>query len=70
MTCPGSENAVGVIVMKLPNSAYIGGGVIVAIMFMAVFVGGANACHQSAETADQTSTEVPHKADRKTEVEA
>ena len=56
--------------MKLENSAYIGGGVIVAIMFLAVFVGGANACHHSAETAEQTSTEAPQKADEKTEVEA
>ena len=56
--------------MKLPNSAYIGGGVIVAIMFLAVFVGSANACHHTAETAEQTSTEVPRKADEKTEVEA
>ena len=56
--------------MKLPNSAYIGGGVIVAIMFLAVFVGGANACHHGAETAEQTSTEVPHKADERIEVEA
>ena len=70
MTCPGTENAVNVKSMKFPNSAYIGGGVIVAIMFLAVFVGGANACHHSAETAEQTSTEVPQKADEKTEVEA
>ena len=56
--------------LKILNSAYIGGGVIVAIMFLAVFVGGANACHHSAETAEQTSTEVPQKADEKTEVEA
>ena len=56
--------------MKLPTSAYIGGGVIVAIMFLAVFVGGANACHHSAETAEQTSNEVPLKADEKTEAEA
>ena len=70
MTCLGTENAVNVIFMKFPNAAYIGGGVIVAIMFLAVFVGGANACHHSAETAEQTSTEVPQKADEKTEVEA
>ena len=56
--------------MKLPNSAYIGGGVIVAIMFLAVFVGGANACHHSAERAEQTFTDAPQKADKKTEVEA
>ena len=29
--------------MKFLNLAYIGGGAIVAIMFLAVFVGGANA---------------------------
>ena len=57
-------------IMKLPNPAYIGGGVIVAIMFLAVFVGGANACHHSAETAEPTSNEVPLKADEKTEAEA
>ena len=56
--------------MKLENSAYIGGGVIVAIMFLAVFVGGANACHHSAETAEQNSTKVPQKAVEKTEVKA
>ena len=42
MTCLSPENVVGFVGMK--NSlAYIGGGVIVAIMFLAVFVGGANA---------------------------
>ena len=56
--------------MKLSKPAYIGGCVIVVIMFLAVFVGGANACHHSAATAEQTSTEVPQKADQKTEVEA
>ena len=56
--------------MKSPNVAYIGGGVIVAIMFLAVFVGGANACHHSAETAEQTSTEAPQKADEKTQSKA
>ena len=56
--------------MKFPNPAYIGGCVIVAIMFLAVFVGGANACHHSAESAEKTSIEVPLKADDKTEVEA
>ena len=52
MTCIGPENAVSFIGMKLPIT-YIGGGVIVAIMFLAVFVGGANAADcprsQSAE---------------------
>ena len=42
MTCPGAENAVSFADMKFPI-AYLGGGVIVAVMFLAVFVGGANA---------------------------
>ena len=42
MTCLSPENVVSSV--STENSvAYIGGGVIVAIMFMAVFVGGANA---------------------------
>ena len=44
--------------------------VIAAVMAVLVFVGGANACHHNAETAEQTSTEVPHKADEKAEIEA
>ena len=52
MTFLSPENVVSFVGMK--NSlAYIGGGVIVAIMFLAVFVGGANASDcfrsQSAE---------------------
>ena len=69
LTCPGPENATKFIGMKLPI-AYIGGCVIVAIMFLAVFVGGANACHHNAEIAEQTSTEAPQKADEKAELEA
>ena len=42
MTCLGAENVVSFVFMKYPL-AYIGGGVIVAVMFLAVFVGGANA---------------------------
>ena len=42
MTCLGTENVTTLVGMKLPN-AYLGGVVIVAIMFLAVFVGGANA---------------------------
>ena len=42
MTSLGSENAVSVDDMKFPI-AYVGGGVIIAVMFLAVFVGGANA---------------------------
>ena len=70
MTCPVSENVVSFPGMKHLSLAYIGGGVIVAVMFLAVFVGGANACHHNAETAEQTSTAVPQKADEKIEVEA
>ena len=44
--------------------------VIAAIMFALVFAGSANACHHNAETAEQTSTEAPRKADEKAEVEA
>ena len=44
--------------------------VIAAVMALLVFVGGANACHHNAETAEQTSTEVPQKADEKAEIEA
>ena len=42
MTYLGIEAAISFIDMKNPL-AYIGGGVIVAVMFLAVFVGGANA---------------------------
>ena len=51
-TCPGPETVVSFFGMK--NSlAYVGGGVIVAVMFLAVFVGGANAtdCSRS-QSAD------------------
>ena len=44
--------------------------VIAAVMAVLVFVGGANACHHNAETAEQTSTDAPRKADEKAEVEA
>ena len=53
-----------------PNIAFFGGTVIIAIMVMAAFANVANACHHNAETAEQTSTETPRKADKKTEVEA
>ena len=43
--------------------------VIAAVMAVLVFVGGANACHHNAETAEQTSTEVPQKAEEKAEIE-
>ena len=38
MTCPEPEDAINLAGMKNPL-AYIGGGVIVAVMFLAVFVG-------------------------------
>ena len=42
MTCLGPSNVVNFVCMK-DSLSYIGGGVIVAVMFLAVFVGGANA---------------------------
>ena len=69
MTFPETENAVSFIGMERSNLAYLGGGVIVAIMALVVFAGGANACHHNAETAEQTSTEPPQETDEKTEIE-
>ena len=69
MTCPETENAVSFIGMKCPNLAYLGGGVIVATMALAILAGGANACHHNVETVEQTSTELPQEADEKTEIE-
>ena len=57
---------------KVPAGfAFWGGGVIVAVMFLAVFVGGANAgdCPRS-KSAETISKEAHQKADEKTEVEA
>ena len=53
-----------------PNIAFFGGTVIIAIVVMTAFANVANACHHNAETAEQTSTEAPRKADGKAEVEA
>ena len=52
------------------NSAYLGGVLIVAVMFLAVFIGGANAgdCPR-INSAKATSVEAHHKADEKCEVE-
>ena len=52
------------------NPAYLGGALIVAVMFLAVFIGGANAgdCPRS-KSAEATSVEAQHKADEKSEVE-
>ena len=53
------------------NLAYLGSGVIAAVMALAVFVGGANAgdCPRSKST-QATSIEAHQKADQKTEVKA
>ena len=59
-------------IKKAPaNFAFWGGGVIVAVMFLAVFVGGANAgdCPRS-KSAKATSVETHLKANEKAEVEA
>ena len=50
--------------------AYFGGALIVAVMFLAVFIGSANAgdCPRS-KSAEATSVEAHHKADEKSEVE-
>ena len=59
-------------IKKAPaNFAFWGGGVIVAVMFLAVFVGGANAgdCPLS-KSAEATSVETHHKPNEKAEVEA
>ena len=74
------QNAVNFTGMKYLNTAVFSASygvlrvraavVIAAVMAVLVFVGGANACHHNAETAEQTSTEVPQKADEKAEIEA
>ena len=66
--------------MQRPNAADVSASygvlrvraavVIAATMAVLVFVGGANACHHNAETAEQTSTEAPQKADEKAEAKA
>ena len=80
MTYLAVQKAVNFIAMKHLNTADISASygvlrvraavVIAAFMAVLVFVGGANACHHNAETAEQTSTEIPQKADEKTEIEA
>ena len=54
MMCLGPENVTTFVDMKLPN-AYLGGVVIVAIMFLAVFIGGAN----TGDCTRSQSTEAP-----------
>ena len=57
--------------MKLPDLAYLGGGVIVAVMFLAVFIGGANAgdCPRGT-SVEANSVEAHHNSDEKADVEA
>ena len=69
MTFPETENAVSFIGMKRSNLTYLGGGVIVSIMALAILAGGANACHHNVETVEQTSTELPQETDEKTEID-
>ena len=60
MTYLDPENVVSFVGMK--NSlAYIGGGMIVAVMFLAVFIGGANAgdCTRS-QSAEAPATKDHH----------
>ena len=80
MTYPAVQKAVSFIAMKYLNTADISASygvfrvraavVIAAVMAVLVFVGGANACHHNAETAEQTSSEAPQKADEKTQSKA
>ena len=77
MTYLTVQKAVNFIAIKHLNTADISASygvlcvraavLIAAIMAVLVFVGGANACHHNAETAEQTSTEAPQKADEKTQ---
>ena len=43
MTCLRLNNVVSFFGMKLLSPAYIGGGVIVVVIYLAVFISGANA---------------------------
>ena len=80
MTYLGIQNAVSFTTMKHLNTADISASygvlrvraalTIAAIIAVLVFVGAANACHHNAETAEQTTTEAPQKADEKAELEA
>ena len=80
MTYPGVQNAISFTAMKHLNTTDVSASygvlrvraavVIAAIMAVLVFVGGANACHHNPETAEQTSTEAPQKAEEKAELEA
>ena len=57
--------------MKRPNLVYLGGSVIVAIMAVAVFIGGANAgdCPRS-KSAEATSVNAYHQTGEKAELSA
>lgn len=71
MTCQRADNVVSVYGMKFPNLAYIGGGVIVAVMFLAVFIGGANAgdCPRG-KSVEPNAVEAHHNSNEKADVEA
>ena len=60
MTYLDPENVVSFVGMK-KSLAYIGGGMIVAVMFLAVFIGGANAgdCTRS-QSAEAPATKGHH----------
>ena len=80
MTYPAVQRAISFIAMKHLNTADISASygvlrvraavVIAAFMAVLVFVGGANARHHNTETAEQTSTEAPQKADEKAQSKA
>ena len=55
----------------LVSPAYFGGALIVAVLFLAVFIGGANAgdCPRS-KSAEETSVKAHYNADYKADVEA
>ena len=59
MTRQGVDDAVSFACMKV-HIAYIGGGVIVAIMFVAVFVGGANAGYCTRSQSAEAPAAKPH----------
>ena len=57
--------------MERPNLVHLGGSVIVAIMAVAVFIGGANAgdCPRS-KSAEATSVNAHHQTGEKAELSA
>ena len=63
MTCLRLNNVVSFFGMKLLSPAYIGGGVIVVVMYLAVFIGSANAgdCTRS-QSADAPAAKRHYRA--------